>query len=736
MKPHPHQAYDFLRAIHPDDTPGETELRILAGKITVTDWHHTVPPARWIAELQRQYPKGNIYVGIAKRKDRTSGGKANCSGVYVLWCDIDFKDLPEAEARALIAACPLSPSIIVATGGGLHVYWFLIEPLDAVTDQAAIESYLRRLAVYCQADSSCAEVARILRVPGTVNHKYDPPRPVVLETLETDRCYNPSDFDEWLPADPEVFTSEDLPVGVPGEGVNTHNLPDRLRRAAAYLAHVPGAVQGDHGDEHTYVVACRLVRDFALDAGEAFTLLGDWNATCQPPWSERELQQKIEHALKYGEGAIGSKLLEDRPRQSSASGTSTGSTASQSSAAAGSSEAPEANGRRCVILTAASTISVRPVRWLRENSIALGTLSLLGGREGIGKSIYAYSLAADITRGMLAGACEGTPRDVIVAATEDSWEHTIVPRLMAAGADLARVHRAEVLTSDGIESTLTLPIDLTALAEAVREVQAVLILLDPLMSRLDAALDSHKDHEVRIALEPLVKLAGATDAAVLGILHVNKGTSADPLTLLMGSRAFAAVARSVLFIMTDPDDDTQRLLGQPKNNLGRTDLPTLKFTIQGIKVADTPEGEVWTGRLEWLGESDRSIREAIVAAAESSGERSASREAADWLHDYLSSQAGRAQRKTIMDAGKNAGHSNDALRRAREYLKLTTENVGYPRQTYWQLPVVASSRGNSRGETSNTHTTATTETSGGSGGSRGIPPDGTATTGRTTGVAA
>ena len=44
------------------------------------------------------------------------------------------------------------------------------------------------------------------------------------------------------------------------------------------------------------------------------------------------------------------------------------------------------------------------------------------------------------TRGYLPGACFGTPRAAIVVATEDSWEHTIVPRLMAAGADLTYVN--------------------------------------------------------------------------------------------------------------------------------------------------------------------------------------------------------------------------------------------------------------------------------------------------------
>jgi len=71
-------------------------------------------------------------------------------------------------------------------------------------------------------------------------------------------------------------------------------------------------------------------------------------------------------------------------------------------------------------------------------------------------------------------------------------------------------------------------------------VDAALILLDPLLSRLDSSLDSHKDAEVRIALEPLVALADRSAAAVLGLIHVNKSGGQDPLDIVMGSRAFAA----------------------------------------------------------------------------------------------------------------------------------------------------------------------------------------------------
>lgn len=366
--------------------------------------------------------------------------------------------------------------------------------------------------------------------------------------------------------------------------------------------------------------------------------------------------------------------------------------------------------RRSLSLTPASRMRIRPVHWLWTSRIALGTLALLGGREGVGKSTIAYTIAADVTRGRLPGRFEGVPKAVIVAATEDSWEHTIVPRLMAANADLDRVFRVDVTTSEGVDTSLSLPRDLVRLREATLEADAGLILLDPLMSRLDVKLDSHKDAEVRIALEPLVTLADRCGVAILGLIHVNKSTQADPVNLLMGSRAFGAVARAVLFVMRDPDDDQLGLLGQPKNNLGRTDLPTLTFRINSQQVADTDEGPVWTSRIVWQGERSQSIAETLETAADSSDARSATSEAADWLSDYLTAQGGIDDSATIKREGHRAGHSVDALKRARKRLRAVVESQGFPRRTYWALPGSQPPQsGQSVGESAPTALTAPTE---------------------------
>lgn len=342
---------------------------------------------------------------------------------------------------------------------------------------------------------------------------------------------------------------------------------------------------------------------------------------------------------------------------------------------------------RSIHLTAAASITIKPVHWLWSDRIALGTLCLIGGRESVGKSLVAYTLTAQITRGELPGVYEGQPRAVVVAAAEDSWEHTIVPRLMAAGADLTRVFRIDVVTPEGTPSQLDLPIDLSELRRIVVDSQAALILLDPLLSRLSGDLDTHKDADVRQALEPLVAVADVTGASIIGLIHVNKSQSTDPLTMLMGSRAFAAVARSVLFVMVDADDKAKRLIGQAKNNLGRVDLPTLSFAIVSTPVAETASGTVWTSRVNWLGDSPISITDAIIASAGRAEERSAQKEAEEWLSDYLDQHQGSVESKKAKNAGRAAGHTVITIQRARLALNILSVDIGFPRTTIWKRPV-------------------------------------------------
>jgi hypothetical protein len=350
--------------------------------------------------------------------------------------------------------------------------------------------------------------------------------------------------------------------------------------------------------------------------------------------------------------------------------------------------------KRHVMLTPAGDITPRRVRWLWDGRLAVGSVSLIGGREGQGKTMLSLELAALVTTGRLPGESFGTPRSVIVVTSEDAWDYTIVPRLLAAGADLARVYRAEVKTADEITTGLSLPHDFLALEEAIQDSEAALVILDPLLSRLDGNLDTHKDADVRLALEPLVALAGRNGIHLIGLIHVNKTATTDPLTSLMASRAFVAVARAVLFVMKDPEDDGVRLVGQPKNNLGRTDMETLRFEVQEVVVGTDPDDgkDITAPKMVWLDTTTRTVEDALMLVAQGGSKGLSKRAlAGEWLVAYLQQQPdGRSPSSQVVTAGKSAGHGEQPIRRAREKLEESGElfvidGDTFPRTTDWQL---------------------------------------------------
>ncbi len=331
-------------------------------------------------------------------------------------------------------------------------------------------------------------------------------------------------------------------------------------------------------------------------------------------------------------------------------------------------------------------IEMEATIWLWEDRIPLGEFTLLGGREGIGKSICSTDLAASLTVGTLPGCYFGQPQNVAICATEDSLSKTIKPRLVAAGADLKRVFRIRITTENDTEGELSLPSDLDGLEDMIGTHQPAALFLDPLMSRLSAKLDTHKDQEVRQALEPFVSLIHKTNMTGVGLIHVNKGGGLDVLNSIMGSKAFTAVARSVLLAITDPSDPTgqQRLLALAKNNLGTTDVWTLPYRIEGRYLGDDRNGlPIWAGKAKWGTAVNRPASE---IAAEAAGGGEALREAAEWLDDYLTGKGGSDTRGDILRNGNREGHSTATIRRAAQQLRIDIRRSGMPAKSTWYLP--------------------------------------------------
>ena len=142
------------------------------------------------------------YFACAEYLSPDSRKAANVSGAYAFWVDVDCSEDKattgkgyasiEAAEEALIEFCKVTglpePTHVIYTGGGLHAYWVL----DGMTDRDTWQSYAKKLkaltkaCVFLADDSRTADIASVLRVPGTHNHKYSPPRPVALKYASTE----------------------------------------------------------------------------------------------------------------------------------------------------------------------------------------------------------------------------------------------------------------------------------------------------------------------------------------------------------------------------------------------------------------------------------------------------------------------------------------------------------------------------------------------------------------------
>ena len=117
-----------------------------------------------------------VYYGTTSARTKPAYGRRKETDAHMiacLWCEFDFKDgvysTVEDVTNAIGDYAP--PTVFLSSGGGVHALWRIRPVVITRDNRAAIKETLRGMAINMKADTSATDLARILRLPNTINTK-------------------------------------------------------------------------------------------------------------------------------------------------------------------------------------------------------------------------------------------------------------------------------------------------------------------------------------------------------------------------------------------------------------------------------------------------------------------------------------------------------------------------------------------------------------------------------------
>jgi RecA-family ATPase len=344
-----------------------------------------------------------------------------------------------------------------------------------------------------------------------------------------------------------------------------------------------------------------------------------------------------------------------------------------------------------LISRCAAEIEPKRIDFLWPGRIARGKHTAIAGEPGDGKSQLSVDVAAAVSRGGEWPCNEGRAPigNVIILNAEDGADDTVVPRLIAAGADLSRVHIVSAVLQEGGRGrrTFNLQADLALLEQKIAEIGNVaLVIIDPISSYMGKA-DSHKNAEVRGALEPASEMAERLKVAILSITHFSKsgsGNNSKALHRFIGSIAFVGAPRAAFAVIEDADNEGRMLFLHAKNNMAAKPQG-LAYRLEQRIVGEPGQGivasyVVWDGQPVTVS-ADEALR---ATDAQGGSDHTAATEAEDFLREFLA--GGPAPAKDGEEHARAIGIAPRTLKRARKKLGVVAEKGGLREGWTWRLP--------------------------------------------------
>jgi hypothetical protein len=234
----------------------------------------------------------NVYVAVNSiRPGVRARTKDSIGAVRHVFLETDENGERLVETIAHRDDLPTPSYTIESSPNRLHVLW----RVTGFTTEG-VERLQKHLARDLGTDPAATPCSQTTRIPGYRNHKRAAAHLVTVQYGASETRYPPAAFP--TPPNPPAPALRPVPM------IRSASL-GVVERARRYAARIEPAIAGQHGDLHTFRVCCRIVRGFALSDDDALAVLSEWNLRCEPPWSERELRNKIARAFRYGKEEIG-----------------------------------------------------------------------------------------------------------------------------------------------------------------------------------------------------------------------------------------------------------------------------------------------------------------------------------------------------------------------------------------------------------------------------------------------
>jgi putative DNA primase/helicase len=278
-----------------------------------------------------------------------------------------------------------------------------------------------------------------------------------------------------------------------------------------------------------------------------------------------------------------------------------------------------------IVTHTADTVTPKRLKWLWPDRVTSNKITLYAGNPDNGKSLAAIDLAAHVTTGMNFPDCQNSlpPSEVLMLLGEDDEDDTAVPRLMAAGANLKKIHFPEGVSRPNVSegSEVRLDIDLPALESVLDKHPAIrLLVIDPISSYL-GDVNMIAEQSVRSVLTPLRLMAMRHNVAVLFVMHLNKKSELDAISRVGGAMAFIGVARSAwLFIRDESTEDGEQkdsfTMCRMKSNLTASKGGGIAYSVKQKPIAlpDEPES-VWVPHVVWGEKINKSADDSLGRTA-------------------------------------------------------------------------------------------------------------------------